>query len=205
MRRHHDADPVLQLRRLVGRGGGLALHHGIGLDDLHDHGFRKRDRDHRPFIARNRHHHAFLEEHGRFADQLGIERDLLVGLLLHEGVVVAGREQILVFVLVQAHALDRLRGAEALVQLGTGADVLKLDLEIGTALARLGVHGLDRAPELALVLDDVAGLNGVAVDLHRRSPLIRLICLGKSARKLPGTPRAVNRPVCMLWARRFHT
>src|SRR5262249_18437781 len=66
MRRHHYADTVLQLAWLVGGRGGLALHHGIGLDQFHGHGFRQRDRDRRAFIARDRHHHALLEEHGRF-------------------------------------------------------------------------------------------------------------------------------------------
>ena len=44
--------------------------------------------------------------------------------------------------------------------------VLQLDLGVGRTLA--GLHGLrlDRDPQPALVLDDVAGANLVAVDFH---------------------------------------
>src|SRR6185369_11359011 len=118
MRWHHHAHAVLELGRLVGGRSSLALHDGIGFDDFHDDGLGQADRDRRTLIARDGDHHAFLQEHRRLADQIGVQRDLLEGLLLHEGVVVAVREQELVVVLVQPHALDRLGGAEALVELG---------------------------------------------------------------------------------------
>ena len=44
--------------------------------------------------------------------------------------------------------------------------VLQLDLGEGAALARLDVRGLDRDPQAPVVGDHIAGLDGVAVDLH---------------------------------------
>src|SRR3546814_9348076 len=74
--------------------------------------------------------------------------------------------EILVVLLIEAHALDVLAGAEALVQLGAVADVLQLALQVGAALAGLGVLDLHSAPQAALVFDDVARADRVAVDLH---------------------------------------
>ena len=75
-------------------------------------------------------------------------------------------KQELIFLLVQPHTLDRLRRAEAFVQLGAVADILQFRLQIGAALAGLGMRDLDCAPQPALMLDDIAGANGIAVDLH---------------------------------------
>src|SRR3546814_17670266 len=86
-------------------------------------------------------------------------------LIVHEGQHVAFDVEILVVLLVEAHALDVLAGAEALVQLGAVADVLQLALQVGAALAGLGVLDSHRAPQPALVLDDVAGADRVAVDI----------------------------------------
>jgi hypothetical protein len=84
-------------------------------------------------------------------------------------------EQVLVFLLVEPHPLDVFRRAEALVELGAVADVLELGLEIGAALARLGVRDLDRAPEPPLVLDDHPGTDRITVDFHRLE-VFRLGC-----------------------------
>src|SRR3546814_18351005 len=100
--------------------------------------------------------------------------------------------EILVVLLIEAHALDVLAGAEALVQLGAVADVLQLALQVGAALAGLGVLDLHSAPQAALVFDDVARADRVAVDLHEgivreRGWPGRGWC--KSARKLSACPR----------------
>ncbi len=166
MRRHQNALTVFQDGRLVGRRRRLALHHRVGLDHLHDHAVRQADADRLAFVALHRDDHAVLQKDGRIADHVGVEGELLVGFLIHEGVLVAVGEEELVFLLVEAHALDGLGGAEALVELGAVADVLELDLQIGPALAWLGVLDLDRSPETALMLDDVARTDGVAVYLH---------------------------------------
>ena len=69
-------------------------------------------------------------------------------------------------VLVEPYAVDDIGRTEALVQLRPVADVLQLDLQEGAALARLHMLGLHGAPEAALMFNDVAGANGIAVDLH---------------------------------------
>src|SRR3546814_19838900 len=99
---------------------------------------------------------------------VAVQGDLLEVLGVHEGVVLALGEQELIVLLVETHPLDRLAGAEALVELGAVADVLELDLEIGAALAGLGVHGIHRPPEAALMLAHNAGPCGVVVALHWR-------------------------------------
>jgi hypothetical protein len=166
VRRHHDALAVLERGRLVGGRGGLALHHGVGLDHLHGHRLRQHDADRVALVGLDGHGHAVLQEADGLADQVAVERDLLVAVLVHEGQHVAFGVEELVVALVEAHPLDVLARPEALVQLGAVADVLELDLQVGAALAGLGVLDLDGAPQAALVLDDVAGTDGVAVDLH---------------------------------------
>src|SRR3546814_8115364 len=94
--------------------------------------------------------------------------------------------KVLIIPLVQAHPLDRFRGAEPLVQLGAVADVAQLDLHESAALAGLHVLGLDRAPQAALMLDDVAGPDRVAVDLHGRCTSLD----GLRRRGYSGSPRA---------------
>ncbi len=74
-------------------------------------------------------------------------------------------EELLVF-LVEADALDLVGGPEALVQLAAVADVLHLDLGEGAALAGLDVADLHRDPESAVVLEDIAGPDLVAIDLR---------------------------------------
>jgi hypothetical protein len=177
VRRHHDAHAVLQGGRLVGGGGGLALHHRIRLDDLHGHGVGQKHADRVALVGLDGDDHAVLQELRRLADQVARHGDLLEGLLVHEGQQVALGIEVLIFLLVEPHALDILAGAKALVQLGAVADVLELDLQVGAALAGLGVLDLDCAPQAPLVLDHVAGTDRVAVDLHgclvRRKKLAR--------------------------------
>ena len=107
-----------------------------------------------------------MEEDDSLADQIAREAGLLVGVLIHEVEQVAVLVEVLVALLVEAGALDVLGRPEALVQLGPVAQVLELDLEVGAALAGLGVLNLHRHPEAILMLDHHAGADGVAVDLH---------------------------------------
>ena len=92
--------------------------------------------------------------------------DLLEALLVHQVELAALLVEELVLFLLEANALDRLGGAEALVQLGAVDQVLELDLLIGGALARLDVLGPGHHPDPILVLEHVARADLVAVDLH---------------------------------------
>ena len=164
-RRHQHADAVLQHRRLVGRGGGLALHHRIGLGDRQRHLVGQRDADRPLLIELDRHHHAVLQEGGALADEILLQFELLVAFRVHEHQRVALLVEEGEILLLEADLLDRLGRAEALVELGAVDQVLQLDLVVGAALAGLDRVGPDRHPEAAIVLDDVAGTDFVAVDL----------------------------------------
>jgi len=115
-----------------------------------------------------RHLHAVLQElDALVADEILVQLDLLVILGVHEHQHVALGVEELEFLLLQRHPLDGVGGAEALVQLAAVQQVLQFDLGEGAALARFDVGGLHRHPQAFLVLDHVAGLDGVAIDLHR--------------------------------------
>ena len=102
-----------------------------------------------------------------FADPVLLQFDLLVGGVVHEDQAVAVVEQIGEVLLLQRHALDLVFRPETLVQLVAGFQVLGLDVGEGAALAGLDVAGLGDDPQAAVVLQDHAGLDGVAVDFHR--------------------------------------
>src|SRR5262245_20968742 len=61
VRRHHHLDAAFDDGRLVGRGGGLALHDGVGLGDREDHALGQLDADRRAFVQRDVHFHAVLQ------------------------------------------------------------------------------------------------------------------------------------------------
>src|SRR5579883_2303047 len=166
VRRDHDAPAVVELPGLVGGRRGLAAHHRIGLNHGHHDGLRQGHRHGRALVELDGHHHVFLEEVRGLADQRAVDHDLLVGLGVHEGHVVALDEQELHLLLVELHALHGLLGAVALVGLRPGLEVAHLDLREGAALARLDQLALQHDPELARVLEDVAGLDVDGVDLH---------------------------------------
>ena len=63
--------------------------------------------------------------------------------------------------------LDRLRGAESFVEFCTVSNIFQFDLKVCAALTRLGVLDLGGAPKPALMLDDIARSDCVAVDFHR--------------------------------------
>jgi hypothetical protein len=65
----------------------------------------------------------------------------------------------------QSDLLDCLGRAETLIELGAVDQVLQLDLVVGAALAGLDGVGSDRHPQAAIMLDDVAGTDFVAIDL----------------------------------------
>ena len=68
-------------------------------------------------------------------EEVGRQRQLLVVFLVHEDVAVAVLVEVLHVARVDEGALDLVLGAEALVGLGAGLDVLHLDLHEGAAAA----------------------------------------------------------------------
>src|SRR5436190_11119816 len=170
MRRHHHADPAFDDGGLVGRRGGLALDHGIGLGDGQHHRLGKLDADRRSLIERDLDFHAVLQPARLVGiEQVGADGELLVILLVHEGEAVVVLEQESAIALVDMDVLDGLAGAEALLQLVALAQRLGLDGDEGAALARADVLHLGGHPELAVVLDDVAGADGIDRNFHGRT------------------------------------
>src|SRR5262245_17973160 len=60
MGRHHDADAAFDDGGLVGRGSGLASHHGVGLGDGKRHGLGELGAYRRALVERHCHFHAVL-------------------------------------------------------------------------------------------------------------------------------------------------
>ena len=89
---------------------------------------------------------------------------------MHERQHVTVGEQELVVDLIEADPLHAFISAEPLVHLGAVANVLELYLRKGAALAGLNLLQLDRTHQSALVLDDIAGADGVTVDFHDYNP-----------------------------------
>ena len=166
MRRDHDADTIVEHRRLVGGAGGLALHHRVGLDDRRLDGVGQLDRDRALVIQFHDHVHAVLEERRGVAEQVLGQADLFVSVLVHERQHVAVGEQELEVLGVEADALDGLGRTEADIVLAAVDEVLQFDLHVGAALARLRVLDFHRAPDAAFIFNDVAGTNVHAADLH---------------------------------------
>ena len=134
------------------------------------------------------------------AEQRLVDRDLLEALLVHEVELLALLVEELVLLLVEAHALDRLDRAEALVELGAVDQVLELDLLVGRPLAGLDVLGPDHAPQPVLVLEHVARADLVGADLHDLDPKLRnaaapaLSAPAIVAHEWPRTPARRRRP-----------
>jgi len=164
--RDHDLRAVVEHRGLVGRGGGLPLHDGVGLDHRADRALRQGHSDHLALDQVHGADHVVGQEVRGLADQVAVDRGLLEALLVHEGVGVAVVEEILHLLLVGAQLLDGLVGAQLDVGLGASARVAHLDLVEGRALPGADHVVLHDAPDLAVVLDDVAGAHGTADDFH---------------------------------------
>ena len=166
MRRHHRADAVREHRRLVGRGGRLALHRRLGLDDLERHPLRQLDRDRVALEDREHAGHALLEVDRLVADHVARDGDLLVALRVHEDVVVAVLVEVGVLAVLDEGALDLLGGLVALRRLHPVGDAAHVDLGRRRALAREEAFGREDGVELAVDLEDVALADGAGDDSH---------------------------------------
>src|SRR5262245_4971824 len=169
-RRHHDAQPVLQPRRLVGRGGGLSLENGVRLHHFEHHVFGQANADGAVLMHLHVDGHAVLQEGGAFADEILGQLDLLIGVRVHEHELVTLPIEELEIPSLDMGLLDFCVAAEALVELAPVKDVLQFHLIVRGALAGLHRHGLDRNPQRTIVLDHEPGPDVAAADLrHGRS------------------------------------
>jgi hypothetical protein len=113
-----------------------------------------------------KHHLGFfvlLEVVDQVADPLAVEVDLVVGLLVHEDVVVALLVEVLHLALVEVGLLDLVVGPEALGDDGAGLEVLELEVEDGAPVPGRVEVAVDDLPELAVLADDDHALAHLAV------------------------------------------
>src|SRR5690606_4201027 len=162
----------------------LALHGGFCFRDFEHHLIGKRDAERLALMAFHRHLHAILQEGGALTHPVTGKLDLLIGLVVHEGQHPFRLVEILVVLLLKPYALNGFSGTEPLVQLAAIDQVLEFDLCEGAALAGLHMLHFHRSPEASFMLDDVAGTDFVAVNLHG---LARMLEMGMGAGCRPGT------------------
>src|SRR5262249_14718173 len=168
--RHHDAQPVLQPRRLVGRGGGLTLEDGVRLHHFEHHVLGQANADGAVLMHLDVDGHAVLQEGGALADEILRKLDLLVGIGVHEDELVPLPIEELEILALDMRLLDFCVAAEALVELAPVKNVLQFHLVVGGALAGLDRHGLDRHPQRTIVLDHEPGPDVAAADLRHGGP-----------------------------------
>ncbi len=110
------------------------------------------------------------------AERVALERGLLVGVLVHEVVVVAVVVEELHLDGVDVDAVDGVGRAEALGVHGAGADVLELGLDEGAQVAGRAVLDREDQVEVVLELDDHAGAHLCGGNRQERAPDLRLRC-----------------------------
>src|SRR5690606_11696385 len=165
-RRHHDANSVFHDRRLVGGGGCLPLHGRLGLGNFQDHLLGQDHVEGAVLMELDLHIHAVFQEGGALADHILGDIDLLIACGIHEGQHLAIFKKELVRLLFEADALHGFGGAEALVEFRAIAQVLEFDLQIGAALAGLGVLNFYGHPQTALMFNHIAGADRISVNFH---------------------------------------
>src|SRR5690606_2190840 len=115
--RHRDAHAVVEDGRLVAVGGGLALHYRLALDAGTGHLLRQFDRKRLALVLCRRRRHPVLQERTAVAEDVGRDLDLFEGLGVHEDQHAVLLVEELLVLLVEAHPLDLVGGAETLVEL----------------------------------------------------------------------------------------
>ena len=192
--RDHDAHAVVEHRRLEAVRRRLALHDGLGLDDLARYLLRQLRAEGLGLVVLDLDGHPVLQEGTAIAEDVGRQLDLLEALLIHEDEHAVALVEELLVLLFQAHALDLVGAAEPLVELAAISQVLQLHLREGTSLAGLHVIDLHGRPEAAIVLERVSGTDFVSVDLgHERGP-IRVVRGLRSP--ISAAPKRFNRCGC---------
>src|SRR5581483_6407400 len=145
-----DRRPCLQLRRLRRAGRRVAFEAGIRLFDLQLDVRRKRGADRLAVVELDVDPHPVFEEVRGIADDVALQRDVLVRLVVHEVVAVGIVVEHLHLAVVDRCALQLLAGAERAFHRRARLDVLQPRPHEGGAFARLDVQEFDDGPELTV-------------------------------------------------------
>src|SRR6202045_1199431 len=164
--RHHGAHAIGERRGLIGGGRGPALDRGLGFDHFEHRFGRQLDRHRNALVHGDGHLHLGVQIGGLIADEVGLERDLVVALHIHKVEAFAVLVHELVLAVLDEGALDLVGGFEPqreFYAVGNAADV---HLGHRRALAGMDVLGGDDDPELAVDFDDIAFTQRTGDDSH---------------------------------------
>src|SRR6266545_5787033 len=151
--RYVDLETRLERRGLRRAGRGVALQTEVRRGDGHDDRGRHVDADRLALVLVERDLHPVREVVHGIAELVGIERELVVRLRVHEMEVRAVLVHELHGAVVEAGALEALAGLDRLLDEVTLADVAQLHAHLRAATAHLDVLELDDLVELAVDLD----------------------------------------------------
>src|SRR6266545_3964831 len=163
--RHLDDGPALERGRLGAARGRVTADARVGLGDRELHERRQLDRHRAAVDEEDVDVGIFLEEVARVADLLRRQRDLVVGLRIHEVIAVVLVEVLHVLVL-EVDQLHFFAGAERVVDDAPLPHVLELGAHEGAALAGLDVLEIDDGVWLPIELDLEALLELCRGHLH---------------------------------------
>ena len=114
--------------------------------------------------------HAFLQIGGHVADDIRLQRDLVVGLVVHEMEAVAVLIEVGIFHFLDMGAFDLIGGLVAHLGLHAVGNPAHIDLGGGGALAGMKTFRVEDDIELAVDIDDIAFAELTSDDLHENYP-----------------------------------
>src|SRR5713101_4814621 len=150
--RHLHDRPALEGGRLRAAGRRVAPDARVGLGDRELHERRQLDGHRAALDEEDVDLRVLLEEVSRVADLFGRQRDLVIGLRIHEVIAVVPVEVLHVLVL-EIDQLHFLTGPERVVDDASLPHVLELGAHEGAALARLDVLEVDDGIRMTVELD----------------------------------------------------
>src|SRR6202035_2833780 len=165
-RRHHGAHAVRECRRLIGGGRRLAFDRGLGFDHFEHRFGRQLDRHRNALVHGDGHLHLGVQIGGLIADEVGLERDLVVALHIHKVEAFAVLVHELVLAVLDEGALDLIGGFEPQREFYAVGNAADIHLGHRRALAGMDVLGVDDDPELAVDFDDIAFTQRTGDDSH---------------------------------------
>src|SRR5450759_5014700 len=184
---HRHRQPGLQRRRLRGPGRGVALEAGVGCGHLEIDGGGQFDPDRLVLVGQNGDLGAVFEVFEGVTKGRGRQRYLVVGLGVHEVVLVAVAIEILHVSLLDAYLGEALLGTKSLVGDGPSLKVAQASAHLGGAPPHLHVRVADADVQLSVALEDRAVAQVASVD-HEDASVAARAARNSSAWMYPWMP-----------------